>query len=63
MENETEFLMVMKSREALANEIADVVVKNHPYEVPEVLAMPIVAAFGKYADWVVENTREESKVW
>ena len=32
--SETEFLMVMKSRESLANEITETVIKNHPYEVP-----------------------------
>jgi periplasmic divalent cation tolerance protein len=29
----------------------------HGYEVPEIIALPVVKGFGAYLDWVEENTR------
>lgn len=57
VESEKEVLMIMKSREALCKEIVEAVIKNHPYDTPEVIGLPIVGGFGKYMDWVIENTR------
>lgn len=31
--------------------------KNHPYEVPEVIGMPITVGSKKYVDWVIESTK------
>lgn len=47
----------MKSREDLIHEITETVIQNHPYEVPEVIAMPIVVGSSKYLNWVIENIK------
>ena len=47
-----ECLMVMKSRKDLFPEIADNVKHLHSYEVPEVLAVPIVEGSKAYLDWM-----------
>lgn len=48
--------MIMKSRQELLEKIVEVVEKNHSYDTPEVIAMPIIGGAKKYVDWVVEST-------
>jgi periplasmic divalent cation tolerance protein len=47
-----ECLVVMKSRMSLFEELVECVKGLHSYEVPEVLALPIVAGSEAYLDWV-----------
>ena len=47
-----ECLVVMKSRVDLFAELEHLVKQLHSYEVPEVLAFPIVAGSTAYLDWM-----------
>ncbi len=51
-EKAEECLIVMKSRRDLFAEVAEQVKRLHSYEVPEVLAVPIVDASKVYLDWM-----------
>jgi len=51
-EKAEEFLIVMKSRRDLFDQIAEHVRRSHSYEVPEVLAVPIVEGSKAYLDWM-----------
>ena len=55
---EPEFLMIVKSRLDLFEELAVVVKGLHSYKVPEIVAMPIIAGSRDYLNWVMENTRK-----
>ena len=52
IEKAEECLIVMKSRRDLFAEIAEHVKRLHSYEVPEVLALPIVEGSKAYLDWM-----------
>ena len=56
-ESETEVLMVAKSTAALLPEVIALVKENHPYEVPEVIALPIVGGLDDYLGWIRRETR------
>ena len=47
-----EFLVLMKSRRDLFEELSEQVRGLHSYEVPEILALPIVAGSEAYLDWL-----------
>jgi periplasmic divalent cation tolerance protein len=47
-----ECLIVMKSRKDLFDQIAEQVKGLHSYEVPEILALPIVEGSKAYLDWM-----------
>ncbi len=47
-----ECLVIMKSRKDLFAELADLVKQLHSYEVPEVLAVPIVEGSEAYFAWL-----------
>ena len=52
IERGEECLILMKSRKDLFAEVADHVKRLHSYEVPEVLALPIVEGSKAYLDWM-----------
>lgn len=51
-EKTQECLMLMKSRRDLFEKLAETVKTLHSYEVPEILALPIVDGSKAYLDWL-----------
>jgi periplasmic divalent cation tolerance protein len=54
---EQEFLILLKTRRTLFDPICEEVQKRHPYTVPEIIALPIVAGSKSYLQWVKDNTQ------
>ncbi len=56
--NDDEVLLIVKSRSDLFDtEIVPAVKSVHPYDVPEIIALPIVAGFSEYLDWIQDVTK------
>lgn len=54
---EQEVLLLVKSRASLfENKIVPAILEMHPYEVPEIIALPILMGSEKYLDWITEET-------
>jgi len=54
---ETEdWLLIMKTRKEVYSRLEQAIKNFHPYEVPEIAAVPIVAGNGDYLDWVGKET-------
>ena len=56
IEHDEESLMVVKTRAELLPEVVDMVRAAHSYEVPEVIALPIVGGNADYLDWLGTET-------
>ena len=52
MEREQEFLLLIKSRSDHFAEIQALVQANHPYELPELIAVPIEEGLAPYLNWI-----------
>lgn len=52
-----EALVVIKTKRALFNKLISKVRSLHSYEVPEIIALPIVGGNKKYLDWIDGSTR------
>ena len=52
IEKAEECLVLMKSREDLFEKLAETVKSLHSYEVPEILALPIIDGSKAYLDWL-----------
>ncbi len=52
MEKAEEWQCLIKSREDRYKEIETIIKSIHPYEVPEVIAIPIIAGSIEYLDWL-----------
>ena len=56
VEIDNELLLMAKTKTSLVNEVAKLVEEKHPYDVPEVIAVPVNAGSDAYLDWVVRET-------
>jgi periplasmic divalent cation tolerance protein len=55
VEDAQERLLVIKTRRDQFDALRDAVAEKHPYEVPELLALPIVAGNAAYLNWIDES--------
>jgi periplasmic divalent cation tolerance protein len=56
VEDEPEYLLVIKTRATLYNKVERRVLELHTYEVPEVLALKIDRGSPPYVKWLLEST-------
>ena len=56
IQDDGEALLIMKTEEALLEDLIEQVTQAHPYTVPEVIALPVVAGAEPYLDWVRAST-------
>jgi periplasmic divalent cation tolerance protein len=56
LQREAELLLVIKTRAERLDALMERLKSLHPYEVPEILALPIAAGSEAYLLWIEENT-------
>lgn len=52
--------LALHTRVELVDEISAIITAAHPYEVPCVVALPIIRANPSYADWIITTTSSPS---
>ena len=57
IENAEEWYCVIKTRENLYQEVEAAIKALHPYEVPEIIALPIQQGNKDYLDWITQVVR------
>src|SRR5437879_7159038 len=57
---ESEVILFVKTRRSLVAACTEAIRALHPYEVPEIVAVPIVGGLPAYLRWVVRGTRAVS---
>jgi periplasmic divalent cation tolerance protein len=50
-----EYLLIAKSERSMMRKITGCVKSLHSYEVPEILALPIIAGYNPYLDWISDS--------
>ena len=58
IETEPETLLIIKTRGDRVDEVINRVAAIHPYEVPEVISLPIEKGYKPYLDWILAETSE-----
>jgi periplasmic divalent cation tolerance protein len=56
IEEATEVPVLVKTRTARYEELEAAIRELHPYELPEIIAVPIVHGLPDYLDWIAEET-------
>lgn len=51
-----EFLLLIKTQVAHFGRLRGFLEKNHPYSVPEIVAIPLVKGHAPYLDWIKSST-------
>jgi periplasmic divalent cation tolerance protein len=57
LERSDEWLVLLKTRSDLTDRVIDKIVVQHPYETPEIVALPLVAGLADYLGWIDRVTR------
>ena len=57
IEASTENLLVIKTRASVVSEVIALVKKIHSYEVPEIIALPIIGGNRDYLKWIGDEVR------
>jgi periplasmic divalent cation tolerance protein len=52
VENATEVPVLIKTRAGRYSEVEAAIRELHPYELPEIIAVPVVRGLGEFLDWV-----------
>jgi len=58
-EDEKEFLLIIKSQRGLFKDIVSCIREHHQYEVPEIIAIPIIEGYSDYLKWIEDNTSKK----
>jgi periplasmic divalent cation tolerance protein len=56
VQDENEVLVLLKTRQARFGSLKDRILELHPYDVPEVIAIPVEQGHGAYLDWIASET-------
>ena len=57
VEDDAEVLMIVKTRKPLFHKLSEKVKELHSYDVPEVIALPIIDGSEDYLEWLRESTQ------
>jgi len=58
VESSAEWLCIVKTRAERFAQVRDAIAEAHPYEVPEIVAAPLVAGSEAYLAWIDASLRE-----
>ena len=57
IEKAKESLVIIKTRKGLFDEVVSSIKSVHPYEVPEIISMPILQGNERYIEWLLKETK------
>jgi periplasmic divalent cation tolerance protein len=57
LEQNNEVLVIFKTTRKLLPQLADCIRANHPYDTPEIIALPIQASTSQYLAWIDDSTQ------
>lgn len=56
LEHEEEALLIIKTTQQRFDELRAWVVENHPYDLPEIISLPLSDGLSDYIEWVKKET-------
>jgi periplasmic divalent cation tolerance protein len=62
IEQASEITLLIKSTQARYEELENAIRNMHPYQLPEIIALPIVAGFPPYLSWIAQETQKDIDV-
>jgi len=56
LKNEHESLLILKTTMSKIDDLITFIKSEHPYDIPEIIAMPVAEGLPDYVNWVIEET-------
>ena len=57
LEKSKEWLCILKTKSSLYKKVEDAIKHSHPYEIPEIIATPIIQGSKTYIEWMNKEMR------
>lgn len=57
VQNDNELLLLIKTQETKFEQVKNRIVELHEYNVPEIIAVPIIMGSEEYQKWIVQETK------
>ena len=61
LEHGDEHLLIIKTRAERVDDVINTIKANHPYELPEIIAVPIAGGFEPYLTWITQSVSLDEK--
>ena len=58
IQKDREVLLMLKTQNKCFQEVEAVIKKNHPYQVPEIIALPVLQGNAPYLSWIQECVKD-----
>ncbi len=58
VQHDAEYLLIIKTTDLRFKSIEDEIIRIHPYQLPEIIALPVVAGNEKYLQWIRGDVHE-----
>jgi periplasmic divalent cation tolerance protein len=62
IETASEYILIIKTKRDLVRKIEEEFLTLHPYEAPELIALPIVDGSSSYLNWLDESLSDEAQI-
>ncbi len=59
VEEATEVMLLIKTVQSRYADVEHAIKAMHPYDVPEIIALPIAAGLPAYLEWIAKTTRDD----
>lgn len=59
VQTSNECILIVKTTQLMLERLIDHVVENHPYDLPEIIALPVTEGLPDYVNWVLDETGKE----
>ena len=56
LSEDQECLLIMKTGHSKYQQLEEFIQNHHPYEVPELIALPVTTGLDEYLSWVIKET-------
>jgi periplasmic divalent cation tolerance protein len=57
LQQDYEYQLIIKTQVGSFDAVAEMITTLHPYDVPEIIAIPIIAGAQPYLTWLKDNTK------
>lgn len=59
LEHASETLILFKTTSRNFKSLEALILKNHPYDTPEIVALPLASGNARFLDWISKETRQD----
>lgn len=62
IDSASELMLMIKTTQTRYRKLEDTIKKMHPYEIPEIISIPITGGFSPYLQWIGQETQKHPNV-